>query len=87
MPSTLEAQSYLTMYAYGNHIWISNVEEDLSMINCGCGDNLWAKMLNKCKWLTTNCSKIGICRVSGRDTRIELWGFENNCSFMQLGKG
>lgn len=40
MPSTLEAQSYRAMYAYGNHIRVSNVEEDLSMINYGCGNNL-----------------------------------------------
>jgi hypothetical protein len=35
LPSTLEARSYQAMYAYGNHIRVSNVEEHLSTINCG----------------------------------------------------
>jgi hypothetical protein len=30
MPSTLKATSYRAMYAYGNHIRVSNVREHLS---------------------------------------------------------
>jgi len=35
MQLMLEARSYQTMWAYGNHIWVSSVEEHLSTIDCG----------------------------------------------------
>jgi hypothetical protein len=34
----------------------------------------------------TSCGKIGVCKVGRRDFTIRLWGFENNCSLMQLGE-
>jgi len=30
MPPTLEAWSYSVMYVFGNHIWVSSVEEHLT---------------------------------------------------------
>jgi hypothetical protein len=30
MPLALEAWSYSVMYAFGNHIWVSSVEEHLT---------------------------------------------------------
>jgi hypothetical protein len=35
MPLTLEAMSYQSMYAYGNHICVSSVEEHLRTSDCG----------------------------------------------------
>jgi len=35
MLSRLEAMSYQSMYAYGNHIHVSSVEEHLKISDCG----------------------------------------------------
>lgn len=35
MSPSLETRSYQSMWAYGNHIQVSSVEEHLSMIDCG----------------------------------------------------
>jgi len=35
MPLTLEAMSYRSMYAYGNHIYVSNAKKQLKTNDCG----------------------------------------------------
>jgi len=35
MPPTMEAMSYRTMYAYGNHIHVANAKEHLTINDCG----------------------------------------------------
>ncbi len=35
MPPTLEAMSYRSMYAYGNHICVSSAEKHLRTNDCG----------------------------------------------------
>lgn len=72
------------MYVYDNHICISSAKENL-IIDYGVIATFEQECISS-KWSKVGSCKIGICKWSWRDIRIELQGAQHDCFIVQLGE-
>ncbi len=87
MPPKLQARSYHAMYAFGTHIWVSNVEKHLTTLDSGLGATFEHKCILGPNDQRSIISIVGVCWVGWGDLGVELWGLEYSCVVMQLGEG
>jgi hypothetical protein len=63
MPPKLQARSYHAMYAFGTHIWVSNVEKHLTTLDSGLGATFEHKCILGPNDQRSIISIVGVCWV------------------------